>query len=148
MVVQTMNEKEKRYAALAPLLAIAGIFIHPVASTLLPLVMFLVLHRQAKVDASTIALRAADLVFSAQLVIILANLFVGLLFNLVSISAQAAQTILLVINMTVLIYLMVSLSIAAVQAFRGQVYRHLVSFRLAERVLSAFRAWRNATSQS
>ena len=143
-----MNEKEKRYAALAPLLAIAGIFIHPAASTLLPLLMFVILHRQAKVDASTIALRAADLVFSAQLVIMLANLFVGLLFNLLSFSVQAAQTILLVINMTVLIYLMISLAIAAVQAFRGQGYRHLISFRLAERVLSAYRARRNTTTLS
>lgn len=143
-----MNEKEKRYAALAPLLAIAGIFIHPAASTLLPLLMFVILHRQAKVDASTIALRAADLVFSAQLVIMLANLFVGLLFNLLSFSVQAAQTILLVINMTVLIYLMISLAIAAVQAFRGQSYRHLISFRLAERVLSAYRARRNTTTLS
>ena len=140
-----MNEKEKRYAALAPLLAIAGIFIHPAASTLLPLMMFLLLHRQAKVDASTIALRAADVVFSAQLIIILANLFVGLLFNLESVSAQAAQSILLVINITVLAYLMISLTISAVQAFRGQVYRHVISFRLAERVLSTFRAWRNTT---
>lgn len=135
-----MDEKQRSYAALAPVLAIAGVFVHPMASAILPLIMFLIFHRSGKVDASTIALRSADLVFTGQLLIIIGSLVISLMYNVLAITATLAQQIYLSMSVLILVYLVISLFYAAVMAFRGRVISHVFSFRLAERVFTAYQA--------
>ena len=135
-----MDDRERSYAALAPVLAIAGVFIHPVASAVLPLLMFFILHRMNKTEAATISLRAADLVFTAQLLIILASLVIALSLNVLSLPPRTAHTIYLTSSVLILAYLVISLAYAAFMAFRGRVIGYLFSFCLAERLFTAYQA--------
>lgn len=133
-----MDEKQRRYAALAPILAIAGIFIDPTVSAVLPLVIFIILHRFGKIEASTVAIRAADLVFTAVLLIILISLVLTVMGAGFSMTLNTVSVVSFYANAVIMIYLAVSLAIAAVQAFRGKVYRHIFSFGLAERLFTVF----------
>ena len=62
-----MIQQEKHYAALAPILALMGLFIHPMASTILPLILFFIFYWLGREAAQLVALRTADLVFTVQL---------------------------------------------------------------------------------
>ena len=68
-----MQQQEKHYAALAPIMALAGVFAHPVASTLLPLILFFFFNWKQMSFARLVALRAADLAFSMQVIIFLSS---------------------------------------------------------------------------
>ena len=59
--------------ALAPLSSIAGIFIHPLASTITPLVLYFI-FRNKRPQVAKVALQTADLAFSIQLWIMLISL--------------------------------------------------------------------------
>ena len=132
-----LDFQERQYAALAPSLALAGIFIHPVASTLIPFVMFLIYRQLQKGFAGETALRTADLAFSIQIWIMLTSLGVMLAMSSNAITTGQAESLQRAATVLVLAYFVVSLIIAGVQAFRGQSFKHWLSFRLAERVFSA-----------
>lgn len=137
MLNSPMDSQEKQYAALAPILAIAGIFVHPTASVLLPLGLFFIFHFLHKDNAGLVALRSADLAFSIQLCLILASLLLMLLMSAITFTQQEAQSVMSAITLVLLIYMGLSLCTAALQVFRGRVMRHWFSFRIGERVLNA-----------
>ncbi|MDH5633453.1 MAG: hypothetical protein OEZ10_10730 [Gammaproteobacteria bacterium] len=143
-----MDEKQRRYAALAPILAIAGIFIDPTVSAVLPLVIFFVLHRFGKTEASTVAIRAADLVFTAVLLIILISLVLTLLAGGFHLSVKTVSIISFYATILIMAYLGISLVIAAIQASRGKVYRHIFSFGLAERLFTVFQQRNRAKNKA
>jgi hypothetical protein len=133
----TPDMKERQLAALSPLVCAATAFIHPVATTIVPFVLYLFLRKRPEPFAATYALRTADLAFTLQLVLILTDL---LLVVLLSMEATAefvdlrVKTIMIVILLS---YFFISLAYAVVQGFRGITIRYLFSFRLAERVFAA-----------
>lgn len=121
--------------ALAPLLSIAGIFIHPLASTIAPLVLFFI-FRNSRSDVATVSLRTADMAFSIQLWIMLISLALMLLMSLNMVAANDARYIMQTATMTILIIFVISLAIASYQAFNNKIYKYLFSFRIAERVIN------------
>lgn len=131
-----MSSKPQKvqYIALAPVTALAGIFINPLASTLAPLILFFI-FRSKRPEVAKMALRTADLAFSVQLWIVLISLafMLGISLNLVS--TNEVQQMMGMATMIILVLFVISLGIAIYQAFKGNVYRYLFSFRIAERVL-------------
>ena len=72
-----MIQQEKHYAALAPIMALTGVFAHPAASTVLPLILFFIFRWRNMEFAKLVALRAADLAFSVQLYLVIASALLG-----------------------------------------------------------------------
>ena len=128
---------DRNYAPLAPLLAFAGIFVHPMASTLLPFMLFVMYRWLNKPFAMTVALRTMDMAFTIQFVIIFSSLLIRLLLWQQQISVPQAQQTLAMVTLAVLGYFILLLVIASVQAVRGRDYVYWGSFRLAERFLHA-----------
>lgn len=141
-----MDQQQKQYAALAPILALCGIFVDPMASTLLPLMLFFIFFWRHKDFASQVALRSADLTFTVQLLIILASLFLSLFIALKPITDISAQHIMTVTTFFLLGYMIISLLIATGMAFRGTAYKHWFSFRLAERIFTTLHKRNNVDS--
>ena len=131
-----MEGREKQYAALAPLMAFAGVFIHPVASTVLPLFLFFLFRWWSKPDAGLLALRTADLSFTIQLSIFIASLLLILYSYVMPVTELWAQRILALATILFLGYFLVSLAVAMVQGVRGRVVRYWFSFRIAERIFN------------
>ncbi len=129
--------QQRQYAALAPVFALAGVFIHPSASTLIPFILFFIFRKLNKPFAEGVALRTADLAFTIQLAIMLFSLGLRLALFFISISTQLASQLMSLFTVIVLVYFAVSLVIGGVQAVRGQVFRYWVSFRIAERIFTA-----------
>lgn len=132
-----MNQQEKRYAALAPILALAGVFAHPAASPLLALALFFVFYWRGMILAQRIALRAADLSFTAQLYLILGSLVLALYYNFNPDSGTVVRQLMGLLTLAVLAWLIVSLLVGTVQAFRGRAIHYPLSLRIAERVFDA-----------
>jgi len=128
------NSKQAQYMMLAPLLALAGIFIDPIASTVAPLVLYFI-FRNSRPNVGLIALRTADLAFSVQLWIVLISLgfMLGISTNLFT--PAEVRPMMATATMIILAIFVVSLTVATYQAFRVKVYKYLFSFRIAERVL-------------
>lgn len=132
-----MVQQEKHYAALAPVLALMGVFIHPVASTALPLILFFVFYWLRRESAQLVALRTADLVFTVQLFRAIVWLVFTVGFNFVPTTAQTAIRLDTLIIMAIFIFLLVSLAYGTVQTLRGKPFRYFLSLRIAERVYNA-----------
>ena len=132
-----MEIQERQYAALAPLLAFAGIFAHPVASTVLPLILFFLFRWWNKPHAAILALRTADLAFTVQLSIIISSLLLLLYMSFMPLPEVWAQRIMTIITMVFLSYFVISLILAIVLGIRGEVIKYWISFRIAERVFAA-----------
>ena len=128
------NKKQKSYMALAPITSLAGIFIHPLASTVTPLILFFIFNkRRPKVTKA--AIQTADLAFSIQLWIMLISLFLSLGISLSWINANEAREMMDMATMIILAIFVVSLFFAIYQAFNGRTCTHLFSFKIAERVM-------------
>lgn len=132
-----MVQQEKHYAALAPIMALMGIFAHPVASTVLPLILFFIFYWRRMELAQLIALRAADLAFTVQLVLVIASLLFAGYFSLYPTTEQDAHRLVSLTTLTILIFMIVSLLIGIVQAFRGKAFKYTLSLRIAERIFNA-----------
>ena len=132
-----LDLQEKQYAALAPALSLAGVFIHPIASSLIPFAMFILYRYWQKGFAGETALRTADLAFSIQIWIMLLSLLLMLALSLAVLSNSQAQSLQTIGTVLILAYFVISLIIAGAQAFRGKLFQHGLSFRLAERIISA-----------
>lgn len=133
-MTDTIDSKQRQYMSLAPLLALAGIFIDPIASTVAPLVLYFI-FRNSRPNVGLIALRTADLAFSVQLWIVLVSLGLMLAISMNLLVPSEAQQMMAVATIAILAIFVISLAVATYQAFRGNVYKYLFSFRIAERVL-------------
>ena len=120
--------------ALAPLSALAAIFIDPLASTIIPLIIFFI-FRNKRPDVGTVALQTADLAFSIQLWIILASLALLLGISLDIINANDAEGIMTTVTSIILIIFIASLLVSTYRAIKGQTCQHFFSFKIAEKVL-------------
>jgi hypothetical protein len=87
--------------------------------------------------AQLIALRAADLAFTVQLFLVVISLLFAGYFSLSPTSEQAAHRLVTYSTIVVLIFMIVSLLIGTVQAFRGKAFKYVLSLRIAERVFNA-----------
>jgi len=134
---QTLFQQEKHYAALAPLMAITGIFAHPVASTMLPLILFFIFYWRKMELAQLIALRAADLAFTAQLFMVTASLLFAGYFSLYPTTEHDAHRLVTITTLIVLIYMVASFLIGTIQAFRGKAFKYFLSLKIAERIYNA-----------
>ena len=130
-----MLQQEKQYAALAPIMALAGIFAHPFATTLLPLALFFFYNWRKMEFAGRVALRAADLAFSMQLYLILASALLLAYMSFNPLPAQQAEDITSNITLVAVGYLIISFVIAAIQAVRGKSFNDFLSLKIAERIL-------------
>lgn len=128
---------DRQYAPLAPLLAFAGIFVHPMASTLLPFILYVLFRSLNKPFAMGVALRTMDMAFTIQFVIIFSSLIVRLLLTQSHIATQQAQQIMSLLTLSLLAYFFLVLLVATIQATRGREFGYWGSFRLAERFLRA-----------
>ncbi|VAW90886.1 hypothetical protein MNBD_GAMMA21-620 [hydrothermal vent metagenome] len=132
-----MNHQEKKYAALAPLMAITGVFAHPVASTVLPLIVFFIFYWRKMELAQLIALRAADLAFTAQMFIVTVSLLLLGVIYLYPPAQLDTRQIFTLTTFILLIYVILSLLIGTVQAFRGKAFTYTLSLKIAERIYNA-----------
>lgn len=130
-----MDRKESQYAALAPLLAFAGIFIHPVASTLLPLMLYFLFAKLSRNDAACLSLRTADLAFSIWLYKFILSAIPIVMTFFFPVNTQTANELNYLATMALLLFLTASLLVAFVQALRGKIISYPFSFRMAERLL-------------
>ena len=132
-----MTPQEQKYAALAPIMSLAAIFAHPIASTLLPLILFFIFHARRMEYARLVALRAADLAFSMQLYLVFATLLLAGYLKFRPLPVNDVQYIVGAITLILIIYLSIALIVGIVQAFRGKAVRYYLSLRIGERVFLA-----------
>ncbi len=125
---------QSAYMALGPVTALAGIFIQPLASTLLPLMLYF-LFRKSRETAARVALQTADLAFSIQLWIVLASLGIMLAISMNWIDMQQSRQLMEQATLLLVVLFVISLTYALFKAFQGKTCRHWLSFRIAERVL-------------
>ena len=132
-----MIQQEKQYAALAPIMALAGVFAHPAASTILPLILFFIFNWRKLNFARLVALRAADLAFSVQLYLIVASALLVAIIYFNPMTDQQAHSIYSNITLVAVAYLIISLGVATIQSFREKAFKHVLSLKIAERVFFA-----------
>ena len=130
-----MTQQEYQYAALAPVMALAGVFAHPMASTLLPLVLFFIFKYRNMDFAKLVALRAADMAFSVQLYLVLVSALLAAYISYFPTPEQDIRFVMSSITFVAVGVLIVSLSVAAIQSFRGKAMNHYLSLKIGERVL-------------
>jgi hypothetical protein len=135
-----MTSQEQKYAALAPIMSLAAIFAHPIASTALPLILFFIFHWQRMEYARLIALRAADLAFSVQLYLVFATLLLAGYLKFRPLPLSDVQSIVGAITLILIIYLIISLLAGIVQSFRGKAITYYFSMRIGERVFNALQS--------
>jgi len=128
-----MLTSETRYAALVPLLTLAAALVHPVASTLVPLIAFFIFHKLKREHERLIALRTADLAFTAQIYILLANLVIGAMVYFQQMSGNDAAQFYSLLTFVIIIYLVIMLVYGMVQALRGLIPGYILSLKLGER---------------
>jgi len=131
--MEKTDTKQRSYMALAPLSALAGIFINPLASTITPFILFFI-FRNSRPAVSKVALQTADLAFSIQLWIMLISLALMMGISLDWIIANDARQIMGKATSIILIVFVVSLLFAVYQALNGRGCTHIFSFKIAERV--------------
>jgi len=129
-----IDNKHRSYMALAPLSALAAIFINPLACTIIPLILFFI-FRSSRPKVAEVALRTADLAFSIQLWMMLISLFLLLGISVDFITPQEAKEITSTATLVVILLFIASLLIATYKAIKGQSYSHIFSFKIAEKVL-------------
>lgn len=131
--MEKTDTTQRSYMALAPLSALAGIFINPLASTITPFILFFI-FRNSRPAVSKVALQTADLAFSIQLWIMLISLALMMGISLDWIIANDARQIMGKATSIILIVFVVSLLFAVYQALNGRGCTHIFSFKIAERV--------------
>lgn len=129
------NTKQRSYMALAPLSSLAGIFINPLASTITPLILFFI-FRNSRPEVGEVALQTADLAFSIQLWIMLISLALMLGISLDLVVANDAQQMMATATSIILVIFVISLIFALYQALIGKTCKHIISFKIAERVFN------------
>ena len=139
--------KQRQYMALAPLTGLAGIFIDPLASTIAPLILFFI-FRNTRANVATTALRTADLAFSIQLWIVLISLVLMLGLSVDMVSTNQAQQMMGMATTIILVMFVVSLLFATYHAFNGKIFKHIISFKIAERVLGLVDKKKSAEQKS
>lgn len=130
-----MVRLENQYAALAPVMALSGMFAHPVAGTLLPLILFFIYYWRRMDFAALAALRAADLAFSIQLFLLLASVLLVVYSSYNPITDQQAHGVFRNITLISVFYLIVSFVAGAIQAFRRKKFKYILSLKIAERLV-------------
>ncbi len=140
-----MFQQEKNYAALAPIMAVAGVFAHPVASTILPLMLFFIFYWRKMELAQLIALRAADLAFTVQLFMVIASLLFAGYLSLYPTTEHDAHRIVTITTLVVIIYMITSLLIGVIQAFRNKAFNYILSLKIAERIFNAVMKKQNSS---
>lgn len=133
--MQKTDMTQRQYMALAPLVSLAGIFIHPLASTIGPLVLYFI-FRQRRTEVAKTALQTADLAFSIQLWIMLISLALMLGLSLNIIVTEEARYIMDLSMKIILGLFVLSLLFALYQALIGKTCSHILSFKIAERLLN------------
>ncbi|MDH5396135.1 MAG: DUF4870 domain-containing protein [Gammaproteobacteria bacterium] len=133
--MQNNDKKERQYMALAPLASLAGIFINPLASTISPLILFFI-FRNKRPQVGKVALQTADLAFSIQLWIVLTSLSLMLGISLDFVTAEDARHMMNLATSVILLIFVISLFFALYQAVIGKTCKHIISFRIAERVFN------------
>jgi hypothetical protein len=141
-----IDNRQRQLAALCPLACAAAAFIHPVATTLVPFVMYLLLHRQP--FAAAYAIRTADLAFTLQILLFLTDLLLVAMLSMAATANHVDAHYKTLVVAVLLSYFFISLAYAVVQGFRGRNLRYLVSFHLAERVLQSLQGRRLQNDQS
>lgn len=131
-----MRENERHYGVLAPLMALAGIFIDPYATTLIPLILFFIYHWKKMDFARLVALRVVDLAFSIQLFLILGSLLLGVYMTFYPLPTEQAREMVTNITVVVVIYLVVSFILLAIFAWQGKSMNNVLSLKIAERIMS------------
>lgn len=133
-----MQQFERHFGVLAPILALAGIFIDPYATTLIPLIMFFIYHWQKMEFARLVALRVVDLAFSMQLFLILGSLLLLIYMSFRPLPIEQAREMTANMTIVVVVYLTGSLLLAAVYAWRGKPFNNALSLRIAERIIARY----------
>lgn len=128
-----MLRSETRFAALVPLLTLASMMIDPIVTTLVPLVAFFIFHKLQRGHERLISLRTADLAFTAQIYILIANFVIGGMVYLQQIASSEAGRLYSLLTFVIIFYLVTMLLYGMVQALRGQMPGYLLSLRLGER---------------
>ena len=136
--MNTKDTRQRSYMALAPLSALAAIFINPLACTVIPLILFFI-FRTSRPKVSLVALQTADLAFSVQLWIILTSLAVLMGISLDIFTPEDARDMMATATSIILILFTASLAFASYRAIQGKDCRHLFSFKIAERLLKITR---------
>ncbi len=131
-----MIQQEKHYAALAPIMALAGVFVHPAASTVLPLILYFIFAWRKMEFSRLTALRAADLAFSVQVFLVLGSLLLTLYAAYNPMPQNEIQLIVRYFTLITVGYLVISLAIGILQAFRGKAFSYPLSLKIAERLLN------------
>lgn len=129
------NNMQRSYMALAPLASLAGIFISPLASTAVPLILYFIFSSQ-RPKVAKVALQTADLAFSIQLWIMLISLSLMLGISVNWLNANEAKEIMGTATSIILLIFIISLLFALYQAINNRTCTHLFSFKIAERVLT------------
>jgi hypothetical protein len=128
-------KQQKHYAALASILTLMGMFIHPAAAIIIPFVLFIFYNWRQMSFARLVALRAADLAFSLQLYLIIASALLAAVSWMKPMTEDDLQNINTIITLSAVAYMMISLIISAIQAFRCKAFEHILSLKIAERLL-------------
>jgi|LGVD01.1.fsa_nt_gb uncharacterized Tic20 family protein len=129
------DTSQRSYMALAPLSALAGIFINPLASTITPFILFFI-FRNSRPKVSKVALQTADLAFSIQLWIMLTSLALMLGISADWIVSSEAKEMMGIATSIILVIFIASLLFALFQAVNGRSCTHIFSFKIAERVFN------------
>lgn len=122
-------------SGLGPILSAAGVFIHPIAITLLPLVVFLLTRQKEDKRISMAALRATDFAFSVYLFFFMKDLILMLLSSIQSTAHLVTPATQYLLTSILVYFLLGMLLLGSIQAIRCKAFRYPLSFRLAERVL-------------
>lgn len=122
-------------AGLGPVLSAAGVFIHPIAITLLPFIIFLLTRNRPDNSVSLAALRATDFAFSVYLFFFLKDLVIFFLATIQATAHLATQGNVHLVTSVLLYFLLTMLAVGTLQAVRCKPFRYPLSFRLAERIL-------------
>lgn len=133
-----MPQPQKQYAALAPIMAMAGVFAHPAASTVLPLILYFIFRWRNMDFAGLVALRTADVAFSVLLFLMLASTLLTLYLNYNPMPQHEIQGIIRFLTLVTVGYLIISLALGIVQAFRGKAINYFLSLKIAERILTVY----------
>jgi hypothetical protein len=132
-----VSQQQKQYAALAPIMAMAGVFAHPAASTVLPLILYFIFRWRNMDFAGLVALRSADIAFSVLLFLMLGSVLLTVYVSYKPMPQHEIQGIIRYLTLVTVGYLIISLAIGIIQAFRGKATNYWLSLRIAERILSA-----------
>ena len=130
-------QRQRMLASLGPLLSFAGIFAHPVATTILPFLLFLFLRNRDQPLARDAALRTADFAFSMNLWLLILGFAVSALEHIPVTAPLVPAQARTLIAAAVLLYFFVLVVVAFIQGLRGREFRYPLSFRFAERVFAA-----------